>query len=86
MTMPRGTPGLVAPTELIEVTGTVLEIDGRTVEFQLTPETEAPAEMNFLFTEQRALCVAENCSGTLHNFVRVDRSHTPISFFPATAS
>ena len=67
MTMPRGTPGLVAPTELIETTGTVLEIDGRTVEFQLTPETEAPAEMNFLFVEQRALCVAENCSGTLHN-------------------
>jgi len=67
MTMPRGTPGLVAPTELIEATGTVLEIDGRTVEFQLTPETEAPAEMNFLFTDHRALCVAENCSGTLHN-------------------
>ena len=28
MTMSRGTPGLVAPTELIEATGTVLEIDG----------------------------------------------------------
>ena len=56
VTVPAGTPGLVAPTESITETGTVLEIDGLTVEFQLTPNTEAPAEMNFLFVEHaRAL-------------------------------
>ena len=67
VTVPSGTPGLVAPTESISETGTSLEIDGVTVEFQLTPDTEAPAEMNFLFVDQRALCLAENCSATLHN-------------------
>ena len=67
VTVPAGTPGLVAPTESITETGTVLEIDGVTIEFQLTPGTEAPAEMNFLFVDQRALCLAENCSATLHN-------------------
>jgi alkyl sulfatase BDS1-like metallo-beta-lactamase superfamily hydrolase len=66
-TLPRGTPGLVAPTETVAETGTVLEIDGLAVEFQLTPETEAPAEMNFLFADRRALCMAENCSASLHN-------------------
>ncbi|HEU0023367.1 MAG TPA: alkyl sulfatase dimerization domain-containing protein [Thermoleophilaceae bacterium] len=67
VTISNGSPGLIAPTESITETGTVLEIDGLTVEFQLTPNTEAPAEMNFLFVEQRALCVAENCSATMHN-------------------
>ncbi len=67
VTVPTGTPGLVAPTESISETGTVLKVDGLTVEFQLTPETEAPAEMNFLFVDHAALCMAENCSGTLHN-------------------
>ena len=67
VTVPSGTPGLVPPTESISETGTSLEIDGVTVEFQLTPDTEAPAEMNFLFVDQRALCLAENCSATLHN-------------------
>lgn len=42
-------------------------IDGVTVEFQLTPGTEAPAEMNILFPDQRALCLAENCTANLHN-------------------
>ena len=42
-------------------------IDGVRIEFQLTPGTEAPAEMNFLFPDHRALCMAENCTATLHN-------------------
>jgi alkyl sulfatase BDS1-like metallo-beta-lactamase superfamily hydrolase len=35
--------------------------------FQLTPGTEAPAEMNFYFPDRRALCMAENATHTLHN-------------------
>jgi len=35
--------------------------------FQVTPGTEAPAEMNFFFPRLRALCMAENCTCNLHN-------------------
>jgi alkyl sulfatase BDS1-like metallo-beta-lactamase superfamily hydrolase len=37
----------------------------------LTPETEAPAEMNFFFPDQGWLCMAENCSHTMHNLVPI---------------
>ena len=33
----------------------------------MTPGTEAPAEMNFLFPKYRALCIAENCTHNMHN-------------------
>lgn len=58
---------LVAPT--IEI-GAIEErhiIDGVEVVFQLTPGTEAPAEMNIFLPSMRALCMAENCSANLHN-------------------
>jgi len=64
---PFGSTGLIAPTESIEATGETLDIDGVTIEFQMTPGTEAPAEMNFYFPQFRALCMAENCTATLHN-------------------
>jgi alkyl sulfatase BDS1-like metallo-beta-lactamase superfamily hydrolase len=35
--------------------------------FQYTPDTEAPAEMNIDLPDRRLLCMAENCSSTLHN-------------------
>jgi alkyl sulfatase BDS1-like metallo-beta-lactamase superfamily hydrolase len=38
-------------------------------EFQLTPGTEAPAEMNFLLPDRAALCMAENATHTLHNLL-----------------
>ncbi|MEZ0070134.1 alkyl sulfatase BDS1-like metallo-beta-lactamase superfamily hydrolase [Streptacidiphilus sp. MAP12-20] len=62
-----GTWGLVPPTETISETGTELTVDGVRMVFQVTPGTEAPAEMNFLFPDHRALCLAENCSAVLHN-------------------
>ena len=65
--VPGGAGGLIAPTESIDASGTTLTIDGVRIEFQLTPGTEAPAEMNFLFPDLRAVCMAENCSATLHN-------------------
>ena len=37
--------------------------------FQITPGTEAPAEMNFYFPERRALCMAENATHNLHNLL-----------------
>ncbi len=64
-----GTVGLIAPTEEIHETGTELVIDGVRVVFQMTPGTEAPAEMNFHFPDFRLLCMAENCTQTMHNLL-----------------
>ncbi len=67
--IPRAPSGLIAPTEEILVTGTELDIDGVRVVFQNTPGGEAPAEMNFLFPDMRVLCMAENCTHTMHNIL-----------------
>ncbi len=48
-------------------TGQEETVDGVRMVFQLTPGTEAPAEMNFHFPEQRVLCIAENATHTMHN-------------------
>jgi linear primary-alkylsulfatase len=60
---------LIPPTVDIRSTGEEHTIDGVRIEFQLTPGTEAPAEMNFYFPDLAALCAAENTSHTLHNIV-----------------
>ncbi len=62
-----GSVGLIAPTESITETGTERVYDGVEIVFQMTPNTEAPAEMNFYFPKHRSLCMAENCTATLHN-------------------
>jgi alkyl sulfatase BDS1-like metallo-beta-lactamase superfamily hydrolase len=64
-----GSISLIAPTLDVTHTGQVEVIDGVTIEFQLTPGTEAPAEMNFFFPDFAALCVAENATHNLHNVV-----------------
>jgi alkyl sulfatase BDS1-like metallo-beta-lactamase superfamily hydrolase len=64
-----GRVSLVAPTVDVTETGQELTVDGIRMEFQLTPGTEAPAEMNFLLVDHRALCVAENATHNLHNVV-----------------
>ena len=61
-----GTLSYITPTDFI-AEDTTLTIDGLEVEFQLTPGTEAPAEMNFWIGSKNALWMAENCTGTLHN-------------------
>lgn len=62
-----GRVSYLAPTHEIKATGETLVIDGVEMEFQMTPGTEAPAEMNTWFPQFKALWVAENCTGTLHN-------------------
>ena len=64
-------PGLIAPTEDITETGQRLIVDGVEIVFQLTPEAEAPAEMNFFFPQRGWLCMAENCTHTMHNLVPI---------------
>ncbi len=68
-TTSTGEPTLIPPTVDITTTGQELTIDGVRIVFQVTPGTEAPAEMNFYFPDRRALCTAENTSHTLHNIV-----------------
>jgi alkyl sulfatase BDS1-like metallo-beta-lactamase superfamily hydrolase len=69
---PMGTPGtygLIPPTDTIKATGDARTIDGVEMVFQLTPNTEAPAEMNFYLPAWKALCLAENANGAMHNLL-----------------
>ncbi|MBM7615519.1 alkyl/aryl-sulfatase [Alkaliphilus hydrothermalis] len=43
------------------------EIDGVVMQFLLTEDTEAPSEMDIYIPSEKSLCIAENCSATLHN-------------------
>jgi alkyl sulfatase BDS1-like metallo-beta-lactamase superfamily hydrolase len=69
--LPIGPNTLIAPNRDITFTGEEMLIDGVRVVYQLTPETEAPAEMNFFFPDFDALCMAENCSHTMHNLIPI---------------
>ncbi len=62
-----GTVSFIAPTYEVAKTGETMVIDGVELEFQLTPGTEAPAEMNTWLNQYKALWMAENCTGTMHN-------------------
>ncbi|HGM5551595.1 TPA: alkyl/aryl-sulfatase [Pseudomonas putida] len=64
-----GTITLIAPTDLIAKELETRTIAGVQVEFQLTPGTEAPAEMNLYLPELKALCMAENATQMMHNIL-----------------
>jgi linear primary-alkylsulfatase len=68
-TTSTGTVTLIAPTDSVVATGETRVIDGIRMEFQVTPGTEAPAEMNVFFVDRNALCMAENTTHTLHNIL-----------------
>lgn len=63
----RGTVTLIAPTRSIHETGETVVLDGVRIEFQVTPGTEAPAEMNLYFPDWKILDLAENANPTMHN-------------------
>ena len=63
-----GSVTLIAPTVSITKTGEKMTIDGLEFEFLLAPGSEAPSEMHFYIPALKALCTAENCTHTLHNF------------------
>lgn len=69
MTTSTGLPSLIVPTKLITKTGEALDIDGVKMVFQMTPGTEAPAEMNTWFPQHKALWMAENTTNTMHNIL-----------------
>ncbi len=63
----RGTITLIPPNDDIHATGDERVLDGVRFVFQLTPDTEAPAEMNFYLPDLKAVCMAENANGAMHN-------------------
>ena len=67
MTTSSGSASLILPTLDITKTGQEVEIDGVKMVFQMTPGTEAPAEMNTWFPQFKALWMAENTTNTMHN-------------------
>ena len=64
-----GTFTLIPPTRTISHTGETLTVDGVRIEFQVTPETEAPSEMNFFFPDLGVLCLSENANASMHNIL-----------------
>jgi len=62
-----GTISLLPPTLEVAATGQEEVVDGVRFRFQLTPGTEAPAEMNFHLPELSALCIADNAVHAMHN-------------------
>ena len=62
-----GNLGLIEPTILINEPFEKMTVDGVEMEFQNTPGTEAPAEMNTYFPQLKAFWAAENITGTIHN-------------------
>lgn len=63
----RGTVTLIAPTQVIREPVERHRIDGIDIVFQLTPDTEAKAEMHMFFPGLKALNLAENATHNLHN-------------------
>lgn len=69
MGVAAGGRSLIPPTREIGETGTELMLDGVRVRFQITPGTEAPAEMNFGFPDWKVADLAENANVTQHNIL-----------------
>ena len=60
---------LVTPNDYILKTGDTRLVDGVTLEFQMVPETEAPAEMNVYLPAARTFLAAEIATCSLHNIL-----------------
>jgi alkyl sulfatase BDS1-like metallo-beta-lactamase superfamily hydrolase len=67
--MAAGSVALLRPTDLIMATGDTRTIDGLEFEFQMAPNSEAPAEMHFFIPRYKLLNLAENCTHNFHNLL-----------------
>lgn len=72
----HGTLSLVPPNLIIKEPYETHIIDGVELIFQLTPETEAPAEMTVFLPGYRAFCPAELCNQTMHNIYTIRGAET----------
>lgn len=66
---PLGSITLVAPTDILSVTGETRVIDGVEMEFQMVHGTEAPAEMTIYFPQFKVLNSAEIACPLMHNIL-----------------
>jgi alkyl sulfatase BDS1-like metallo-beta-lactamase superfamily hydrolase len=71
-----GRMGLIPPTQLIAERRERHVIDGVEIIFQLTPGSEAPAEMHLFFPQLRALNLAENACQLMHNLCPIRGAKT----------
>ncbi len=62
-----GNLGLIEPSRNVAKVFEEITLDGVKMEFQSTPGTEAPAEMNTYFPQFMAFWAAVNITGTIHN-------------------
>jgi alkyl sulfatase BDS1-like metallo-beta-lactamase superfamily hydrolase len=67
--MAAGAVALLRPTDLIMATGDKRMIDGVEFEFQMAPNSEAPAEMHLYVPRYKLLNLAENCTHNFHNLL-----------------
>jgi alkyl sulfatase BDS1-like metallo-beta-lactamase superfamily hydrolase len=67
--MAAGSVALLRPTDFIMATGDKRTIDGLEFEFQMAPNSEAPAEMHFYIPRYKLLNLAENCTHNFHNLL-----------------
>ena len=67
LTTSAGTGSYLAPTFSVTESPFEAVVDGMRMVFQLTPGTEAPAEMNVFLPDAHALWMAENATATMHN-------------------
>jgi alkyl sulfatase BDS1-like metallo-beta-lactamase superfamily hydrolase len=67
--MAAGSAALLRPTDFIMATGDTRTIDGVEFEFQMAPNSEAPAEMHFYVPRYKLLNLAENCTHNFHNLL-----------------
>jgi alkyl sulfatase BDS1-like metallo-beta-lactamase superfamily hydrolase len=67
--MAAGSVALLRPTDLVMATGDKRTIDGVEFEFQMAPNSEAPAEMHFFIPRYKLLNLAENCTHNFHNLL-----------------
>ncbi|WP_163099747.1 alkyl/aryl-sulfatase [Peribacillus alkalitolerans] len=75
-TMGSGTISFGLPNVEIENEIQLMEIDGITFKFLLTPNTEAPAEMHFYIKDYKALFVSENANKLMHQIYTVRGAKT----------
>jgi alkyl sulfatase BDS1-like metallo-beta-lactamase superfamily hydrolase len=67
----NGTLSLLPPTMVVEKPVQDVDVDGVIMQFQQTPGSEAPAEMNIWFRELKLLNMAENVTHNMHNLYTI---------------
>src|SRR5258708_280090 len=67
--MAAGSVALLRPTDLIMATGDKRTIDGLEFQFQMAPNSEAPAEMHFFVARYKLLNLEENCTHNFHHLL-----------------